>query len=95
MMKISEIITRHYSELRRMVSTNKVVSQSKTEEDFLQDACLTALGKFKDKDIDEEEGMDYLRKTISHSKTFQYNKKACEIIIYTDNLLDYDEGAQE
>ena len=59
---------------------------NRTPEDLLNDVCLTALRKFKDKDIEEQEGLDYLKKTLYTESIFQYNRIKNEIVIFTDEI---------
>ena len=54
-MTISDIIEKHYDTLKKEVNGELVISHSKTSEDTLQDVCLTALRKYKNTDIAEEE----------------------------------------
>ena len=85
-MTISDIITKHYDTLKKGVNGELVISQGRTTEDILQDVCLTALRKYKNTDISEEEGLSYLKKTLFTEKHFSYNRKKNEILIFTDNL---------
>lgn len=87
-MLISEIITRHYDTLKKEVNGELVISHSKTSEDILQDVCLTALRKYKNTDISEEEGLTYLKKTLFTEKHFSWNRKKSDILVYMDNLPD-------
>ena len=87
-MTINDIIAKHYSELHGYCSSDKVISLSKTEEDILQDVCITAMRKFKDKDILESEGMDYLKLTLYNEQHFQVARKKKDLVIYTDNITD-------
>lgn len=85
-MTISDIITKHYDTLKKGVNGELVISQGRTTEDILQDVCLTAMRKYKNTDISEEEGLSYLKKTLFTEKHFSYNRKKNEILIFTDNL---------
>jgi hypothetical protein len=67
-----------------------VISLSKTEEDILQDVCVTAMRKFKDKDISEKEGMDYLKLTLYNEQHFQINRKKKDKVIFVENIDDYE-----
>ena len=87
-MTISNIITKHYDELLAQCSCDKVISQGRTECDILQDVCITAMRKYKGKEIDEEEGISYLKRTLFTEKHFQYSRKKGEIIIFTDEIKD-------
>lgn len=87
-MTIREVIDKHYQELLDECSCDKVISQGRTECDILQDVCITAMRKFKEKEIDEDEGLSYLKKTLFTEMHFQFARKKGEIIIYTDNIQD-------
>lgn len=88
MMTINDIISKHYDELLQQCSCDKVISQGRTECDILQDVCVTAIRKFRDKEIEEEEGLAYLKKTLFTEKHFQRKRLKNEIIIYTDDVRD-------
>lgn len=89
-MKISEIISKYYDTLHKEVNGELVISQSRTTEDILQDVCITALRKYKNIDIAEEEGLAYLKKTLFTEKHFSWNRKKGEILVYTDTLPDIE-----
>lgn len=87
-MTISDIITKHYDTLKKEVNGEKVISHSKTSEDILQDVCLTALRKYKNTDISEEEGLTYLKKTLFTEKHFSWNRKKTDIMVYMADVPD-------
>lgn len=87
-MTINDIISKHYNTLHKEVSGEVVISQARTTEDILQDVCLTAIRKFKQTDITEEEGLTYLKKTLFTEKHFSWNRKKNEILIFTENIPD-------
>ena len=87
-MTISDIITKYYDTLKKEVNGEKVISHSKTSEDILQDVCLTALRKYKNTDISEEEGLTYLKKTLFTEKHFSWNRKKTDILVYMENIPD-------
>jgi hypothetical protein len=89
-MTINDIITKWYNVLHKEVNGELVISQGRTTEDILQDVCLTAMRKFKDTDITEEEGITYLKKTLFTEKHFSWNRKKNEILVFTDNLPDIE-----
>lgn len=89
-MLIQEIISKYYDTLHKEVNGELVISQSRTSEDILQDVCITALRKYKDNDITEEEGLNYLKKTLFTEKHFSWNRKKNEILVYTDTLPDIE-----
>lgn len=87
-MTISDIITKHYDTLKKEVNGELVISHSKTSEDILQDVCLTALRKYKNTEISEEEGLSYLKKTLFTEKHFSWNRKKTDILVYMENIPD-------
>lgn len=87
-MTIKDIITKYYAVLHKEVDGELVISQGRTTEDILQDVCITAMRKYKEQDITEEEGLGYLKKTLFTEKHFSWNRKKGEIIVYTDELPD-------
>ena len=87
-MTISDIIEKHYDTLKKEVNGEKVISHSKTSEDILQDVCLTALRKYKNTDISEEEGLSYLKKTLFTEKHFSWNRKKTDIMVYMADIPD-------
>lgn len=89
-MKISDVISKYYNTLHKEVDGELVISQSRTTEDILQDVCITALRKYKNMDITEEEGLAYLKKTLYTEKHFSWNRKKNEILVYTDTLPDIE-----
>ena len=92
-MTISEIINKHYSNLKTYCKNDDVViSLGRTSEDILQDVCMTACRKFKENDISEEDGISYLKKTLFTELHFQYPRKKGEILLFTDTLPDIAGG---
>lgn len=93
MMTINSVITKYYPTLKTYCKNDDVViSLGRTSEDVLQDVCVTAIRKYKEKDIEEEEGISYLKKTLFTELHFQYPRKKGEIIIFTDTLPDIAGG---
>lgn len=88
-MTIGEIITAHFQEFSGMVrNTDKVIEDSRTSEDLFSDAMLTAMRKYKDKDISEQEGYEYIRKTLLTEWFFAPKRKSRDMIIYSDESFD-------
>lgn len=92
-MTIGEIIKKNYNALISMVKRkDTVISCHKTPEDVFQDVMVTAVQKYKENDIEEADGMAYLRKAVAMAMKFQYNKKN-SLEVYLDdsdcNLDDY------
>ena len=85
-MKIHDILSKWYDTLHKEVSGELVISQGRTTEDILQDVCITAMRKYKDHDIEEDEGLAYLKKTLYTEKHFSWNRKKGEILVFTDVL---------
>ena len=85
-MTISEIITKYYDELHDKCETDVAISMSRTGEDILQDVCITAMRKYKEKNIDEEEGLAYLKKTLFTEQHFQHARLKRERVTYMDDL---------
>lgn len=85
-MKIYNILDKHYNELLSTCTSDKVISQSLTEFDILQDICIRALKKFKETEIDEEEGLLYLKKSLNALKFFQRKRIGSEIITFVDDV---------
>ena len=90
-MTIKEIIDKHYDELHKFCSSDVVISLSKTEEDILHDVCVTAMRKFKDRDISEKEGMDYLKLTLYNEQHFQMARKKKDKVIFVEDINLYCE----
>jgi hypothetical protein len=75
-MTIREVVTKHYCELlSKCTKTDIALYAGRTSEDLLGDAVLTAINKFGDAQIEEQDGYDYLRKTFLESCFFAYKKK--------------------
>lgn len=91
-MLITEILAKHYASLRKLVSGELVISQGRTTEDILQDVCITAMRKYKDSRIPEEEGLSYLKKTLFSEMHFSWNRKKGEILVFTDVLPEVSDA---
>ena len=87
-MTISDIITKHYDTLKKEVNGELVISHSKTSEDILQDVCLTALRKYRNTDITEEEGLSYKKKKLFTEKHYTKNRKKTDIMVYMADVPD-------
>ncbi len=71
-MHITEIIERNYPRLKaRCHNDDRIISLARTSEDIVQDVCLTAIRKFRNQDIPEEVGLDYLERTLWFELKFQ------------------------
>ena len=89
-MKINDIITKYYLELKsKCHNDDRVISMGRTSEDVLQDVCLTAVRKYRNKEIKEDEGKVYLQKTLFYELKFQRNRVDPRMV-FTDDLTHYD-----
>ena len=75
-MKIREIIDEHYKDFL-YVCTNKAIN-GEDEFDVLDNCCITAIRKFDEKDIDEQEGLDYLWR-ISSYRDWETDRKSTRL----------------
>lgn len=76
-MKIGEVIERHNGEWRRLLKKkDNVYSNHMTQEDVYQDVMVTALKKYGDKDINEDDGVKYILKTLNMELFFFPKKMA-------------------
>ena len=89
-MTIREIIDSNYDYLHNFCSSDKVISLSKTEEDILHDVLITAMRKFKDKDISEQEGMSYLKLTLYNEQLMQTRRICKDKLVFVENISEYD-----
>lgn len=87
-MKVGDVITKYFDQLHNEVNGELVISQGRTTEDIFQDVCITAIRKYKDSDVDEEEALNYLKKTLFTEMHFSWNRKKGEILTFTDSLPD-------
>ena len=91
-MTIGEVITIHFMEFSGMVrNTDTVIEEGNTYEDIFSNVMYTALKKFKG-DVSEEEGYDYIRKTLLTEFFFSKKRKKRDLLVFTDanfeNLAD-------
>lgn len=94
-MKINDIISKHYCELLAMCTNRDTpIYDSKTSEDILNDCTITTINHFRDRDITEEEGFNYYKKTFLMEAKFSYKRKNSRII-YTDNLNAYKDKVSD
>lgn len=89
-MTIREIIDSNYYYLHNFCSSDKVISLSKTEEDILHDVLITAMRKFKDKDISEQDGMSYLKLTLYNEQLMQTRRICKDKLVFVENISEYD-----
>lgn len=91
-MNIRDIIDKNYEYLHNFCTTDKVISMSRTEEDILHDVCVTAIRKYKESDIEEGEGLSYLKLTLYIEQVRQTSRKKKDRLEYVENIMDYDRG---
>lgn len=91
-MTINEIIEKCYNDLHNTVTPDRVISNSVTEEDLLNNMCIQAINKFKDQDISFEEGLNYLKKFLKYEQKFQYKRKNLDPHLYMASLPDISDS---
>ena len=88
-MTIGEIITAHFNEFSGMVkNADIVIEEGNTYEDIFQNVMMTALKKYKDKEVDENEGLEYIKKTFLLEVFFSPKRKNRDMLVFTDASLD-------
>lgn len=88
-MTIGEIITKYFDEFSGIVrNPDVVIENSNTSEDIFENAILTALKKFKGMDITEDEGYEYVKKTILTEAFFCWKRKKRDILVFPDENFD-------
>ena len=88
-MTIGEIITAHFNEFSGMVkNTDIVIEEGNTYEDIFQNVMMTALKKYKGKEVDENEGLEYIKKTFLLEVFFSPKRKNRDMLVFTDASLD-------
>lgn len=91
-MKIDKIVEKHYDEFKKMsLRPDNVVSGGKTSDDVLSDIIYTALKKYKGKEIEEEEGVVYIRKSFLNEIRFQYKRLKMEKVVLMTSLPDIED----
>lgn len=94
-MKINEVISKHFEELKsKCHNDDKIISMSRTSEDVLQDVCLTAMRKYKNKDVDEQEALAYLQKTLFYELKFQLNRIDTKLV-FVENFKNVDKADED
>lgn len=87
-MNIGEIITKYYNEFSGMVrNPDVVIENGNTMEDVFQSVMVTALKKFWG-DVEEDEGYNYIKKTLLYEFHFSYKRKKRDILLFPDSNLD-------
>lgn len=89
-MNIRDILAKHYEEFVSMcINTDKAVYGGKTSEDILGDCVIQIINHFGEKDISEEEGFEYAKKTFLMEERFAYKKKSWPVEKMIDFIPDY------
>ena len=93
---LSENVCRRFcivviSEYAITVCKNKAIN-GEDEFDLLDNCCITAIRKFDEKDIDEQEGLDYLWRIFGAARFFR-KKKVDKHLIFTE--LPPDIGVED
>ena len=88
-MTIGEIITAHFNEFSGMVKNSDIViEEGNTYEDIFQNVMMTALKKYKGKEVDENEGLEYIKKTFLLEVFFSPKRKKRDMLVFTDASLE-------
>ena len=88
-MTISDVISANYPKLQALIkNTDTEIYKGFTGEDVFHNCLMTALSKFKDKEVDEKEALDYLKKLILTESKFSYRRKNKDILIITDSITE-------
>ena len=88
-MTIGEIITTHFNEFSGMVKNSDIViEEGNTYEDIFQNVMMTALKKYKGKEVDENEGLEYIKKTFLLEVFFSPKRKKRDMLVFTDASLE-------
>lgn len=94
-MTINDLLQKYYYALKaKCHNDDKAISMGRTSEDVLQDVCLTALRKYKQKPINEKEALEYVEKTLWFELKFQPNRIDTRIT-FMDNLTSVDRGIED
>ena len=89
-MTISEILSKHYNEFLDICTKKDIALYGgKTSEDLLSECCLTLLKKYKNKELDEQDGIDILKKSFLEKCFFAYKKKTSKKETFIEYVPDY------
>ena len=88
-MLINEIIDKYYNTLNKKYVNNRNIALpfGMSGEDILQEVLMLSIRKFKNKDIPEEEGINYIKRNLYYRNHFAFSNKDNDII-FTDTLID-------
>ena len=92
-MTINEVIEKHFKELKSLVKISDIpVYNGYMAEDVFQSCFLTAIKKFREKEVDENTALEYLKRTILNEVKFSYRRKKKDNLLLVENLLIYDKS---
>lgn len=90
-MKIEDIISKHYPALRKMVKDSEChVYSGYTQEDIFHNCLITTINKYHNKDISEEDAINYMKVLIYREIRFGYKRRKGQRTIYVPDLIAYD-----
>ena len=89
-MTIREIVAKHFDEFKGMVrNPDRAIENGNTMEDIFMSAILTSLKKYKpDDEVDEDEGYEYVKKTILSEFLFCWKRVKKDMLVLCDSLPD-------
>lgn len=80
-MTINEIISKYYGTFRQMLPCqNQTIYDGNTSEDMLHNIIITAINKYGNRQVEEEAGYEYLKKTLLMEIKFSKKRKNSKII---------------
>lgn len=95
-MTINDIITKYSNKLDKLAKGKDIpIYNGYTSEDIVQNCYITAMNKYGLKQISEEEGYNYLLKTILNELKFSYRRKEKDHLIFCDNIIAYDKESED
>lgn len=90
-MDINQIINKHFKTLKSLVKSSPVpIYNGFMDEDIFQSCILTAINKYHNEQVDENEGLEYLKRIILNETKFSYRKKKRDKLILVENIITYD-----
>lgn len=94
-MTVDEIISQRYQDLQKLLkNTDTIVYEGLTYDDILNNVLITQLRKFKDQDLDPEEGFETIKRAVLTEFLFLPKKKGkAKILLIGDCLLSDDKNA--
>ena len=92
-MKVRECLEKYYPVLCSTCrNLEQVIYDSKTCEDILNDIIISAIRKYADKDMDEEELFQNIKKQFLLELKFSWKRRGAEKLVYFENLNFIDKG---